>query len=179
MARFLALEWDSTQVRMAVAQARGDQVTIAHAFSVDLEPHESGETLAESNIALRISEALAERGIGKVETLVAVGRAGIELKHLSLPPAPEDELPEMVRFQASRQFHRLDDDWALDYIPIGSLSLAPADSSGMEVEVIAAAISPELVGQITQTCEAAHLNPRRLVLRPCASASLLRRHQFH
>ncbi|MCH8924123.1 MAG: hypothetical protein IIA67_13370 [Planctomycetes bacterium] len=41
--------------------------------------------------------------------------------------------------------------------------------------MLAAAISPELVEQIQETCKQAHLKPSRLVLRPFAAASLLRR----
>jgi hypothetical protein len=41
--------------------------------------------------------------------------------------------------------------------------------------VLAAAISPELVGEIEITCQAANLTPSRLILRPCAAASLLSR----
>ena len=80
--------------------------------------------------------------------------------------ATDDELPDMVRFQASRQFSTLGDDWPLDFVPVGST----AESGG---SVLAAAISPRLVAQIEQTCEAAGLNPSRFVLRPFAAASLL------
>jgi hypothetical protein len=41
---------------------------------------------------------------------------------------------------------------------------------------LAATISPELVDQIKTTCRSAELTPNRLVLRPFAAASLLRRH---
>ncbi|HEY2761787.1 MAG TPA: hypothetical protein VGI75_13620, partial [Pirellulales bacterium] len=119
-------------------------------------------------IGRRISESLAVRGIRRGKTLVAVGRANIELKNLTLPPAPPDELPELVRFQAEREFNTLTDDWPLDFVPL------PGET-GDALTVLAAAISPELVGEIQITCQAANLTPARLILRPCAAASLLSR----
>ena len=71
----------------------------------------------------------------------------------------------MVRFQAMREFNELEDDWLLDFIPIDTA----ADGART---VLAAAIDAELVGQIQKTCETAGLKPQRLMLRPCAAASL-------
>ncbi len=73
-----------------------------------------------------------------------------------------------MRFQAEREFNTLTDDWPLDFIPL------PGES-GEALTVLAAAISPELVGEIQITCHAANLTPARLILRPCAAASLLSR----
>ncbi len=166
MPRFLALEWDEHEARVAVAVTRGAEAVIEQAFAVELRPT-SGET-APQDIGGKIGAALSARHVGRVDSLVAVGRPSIELRNLTLPPAPDDELPDMVRFQALREFNALGEDWPLDYLPI----------SGSETEarnVLAAAISPELVEPIKATCQAAGLKPRRLVLRPCAAASLLRR----
>ncbi len=88
-----------------------------------------------------------------------MGRTNIELKNLTLPPSPPEELPELVRFQAEREFNTLTDDWPLDYIPI------PGESKDVQT-VLAAAISPELVSEIQITCETAGIVPNRLILRP-------------
>src|SRR5690606_18478386 len=79
---------------------------------------------------------------------------------------PIEELPELVRFQAEREFNALGEDWPLDFIPLPGAADEPQT-------VLAAAISPELVGEIEVTCEAAGLSPERLVLRPCSAAALL------
>jgi Tfp pilus assembly PilM family ATPase/Tfp pilus assembly protein PilN len=147
---------------------------IEHAFAVELAPRDPGQTFADVNVGARIAAALAARRIGKCETLVAVGRSSIELRRLSLPPAPPEDLPDMVRFQAMRDFTGVGEDWPLDYVP---LDAAPADSTEASgsIGVLAAVIAPKLVEQIRETCEAAGLTPERLVLRPFAAASLLRR----
>jgi Tfp pilus assembly PilM family ATPase len=166
MSRLLAIEWDGYEARVAVARKRGGDVVVDHAFCVALSPRDPGQTVAEVNVGERIAAALAARQIGRVETLVSVGRASIELRLLTLPPADDDELPDMVRFQAMRQFSTLGDDWPVDYVPVGSTT-----DGGHSV--LAAAISPKLVAQIQRTCHAADLTPKRLVLRPFAAASLL------
>jgi len=168
MPELLAIEWDDTQARLAVASQRGGRMVVEQAFAVDLlsGPAHDEQTLVD--VGARIATELSARGIGRVETLVAVGRSSIELRQLSLPPAPENELPGLVRFQAMREFNELTDEWLLDFVPIGGAAEGPQ-------EVLAAAIDSQLVGQIQQTCRAAGLKPRRLILRACAAASLLER----
>lgn len=166
MARILALEWDSRELRIATAQTRGNRAVLEDAFAVPL-PQGAGEADSQAQVVgAAIRAALAARGIGRTTTLVAVGRASIELKQLSLPPAPDEELPDMVRFQAMREFNSLGDDWPLDFLPFAADPNEPR-------QVLAAAISPELVGQIQSACLAANIRPARIVLRPCATASLL------
>ncbi len=172
MPQVLALEWDATEARLVVADSHGERVAIEQAFAVPLRPPQVGEDQEEEqevDVGGQIAAALAARGIGRLETLVAVGRASIELRQLSLPPAPDDELPELVRFQAMREFNEFDEDWLLDFVPLDE-----AEEEGPR-SVLAAAIGPELVDQIRRTCERAGLTPQRLILRPCAAASLLGR----
>lgn len=168
MAMFLALEWDGNEARVALARRRGSEAVIEDAFVIDLEPREAGETFVAPNIGARVAAALTARNVGRVETLIAVGRKDIELRLLNVPPVPPDELPEVVRFQALRQFTTLGEDWPLDYLPIVTNEAAPTS-------VLAAALAPEQVKQIRSTCEVGGLAPRRMVLRPMAAASLLSR----
>ncbi len=164
MTNYVALEWDSREARVVTASQRGREAVIEHAFRVELIPRESG---GDVDVGQRVGAALEARGIKRGETLIGVGRTSIELQHLSLPPAPDDELPEMVRFQARQQFNKLADDWPLDFLPLED------DGSGQRV--LAATVSPEIIEQIRATCEKAALAPNHLVLRPCAAASLLQR----
>jgi Tfp pilus assembly PilM family ATPase len=172
MARLLALEWDDREARAVVASARGESAVIEEAFAIALPPAgEQGggkQGTGDQDRGKVIGAALAARRIGRPQTLIAVGRANIELKQLSLPPSPDDELPDLVRFQAMRDFNALGEHWPLDFIPLSS----EADKPRL---VLAAAISPELVKQIQETAQLAGVTPERLALRPCAAASLLRR----
>ncbi len=170
MPRLLALEWNDSEARLVVASGKADRVVFEQAFSVSLRPASGEAAAAEVNVGQKIATAMAARGIGRLDTLVAVGRSSIELRQLSLPPAPDEELPDLVRFQAMREFNALDERWLLDFVPIDEEPDQPRT-------VLAAAIDPDLVSQLERTCQDAGLKPRRLVLRPCAAASLLCRAQ--
>jgi Tfp pilus assembly PilM family ATPase len=166
VARLLALEWDLKEARVAVARTRGSGIVVEQAFAVPL-PQKEGAAASEAEVGAAIGKVLSERGLSKMDALVAVGRASIELRFLTTPPAPEDELPELVRFQALRQFTTLGDEWPLDYVP-----LSPNADGGQNV--LAAAISPDLIGQIRKTAAAASVEVEQLLLRPFAAASLLK-----
>ena len=114
-----------------------------------------------------IAGALGERGRTRGGALGAVGRTSIELRCLTLPPVPPEELPDSVRLQAVRQFSTLGEDWPLDFVPLD------ANKDG-GTNVLAAAISPELVKQTQETCAAANLTFSRLVLRTFAAAALVK-----
>ena len=168
MQQLLALEWDSREVRVAVASGRGRQVVIEQAFSVLWNEDPSLPDPPEVRLGRRIAQELSQRGLGHPEVLVAVGRGSIELRQLQLPPAPDEDLPEMVRFQAAREFNELDEHWLLDFVPIDQASGGPRT-------VLATAIAPAMIGQIEAVCREAGLKMRRLLLRPCEAASLLGR----
>jgi Tfp pilus assembly PilM family ATPase len=162
MSRLIAFEWDSREARVVVGNARGAELSVEQAFSVPL-----GEEAAGDPAAL-IGQAVKERRIGKVPAMAALSRSQVELKPLTLPPAPDDELPEMVRLQAVREFTSLGEDWTLDYLPLGEEPLQPR-------EVLAAAVSPEMLARMSKVFEAAGVEPVRVALRPMAAASLFLR----
>src|SRR5688572_24572454 len=166
MQRLVAIEWDSNELRVALAHQKGKVAVADEAFGIPFIDKDNPVTAAE--IGSLLGKELQQRGVPKGEALVAVGRANLELRFLTTPPAPVEELPDLVRFQAMRGFTTLGDDWPLDYSPLGNT----ADGS---TNVLATTISPEIVNQIRAVCAAAGLTPTHLVLRPFAAASLLRK----
>jgi Tfp pilus assembly PilM family ATPase len=165
MPQLFALEWDPREIRLMVASGRGRQVVIEQAFSIPCETDPSAADTAEQ-IGRRIAAELDDRGLGRAEAIVAVGRNSIELRQLQLPPAPDEDLPDLVRFQATREFNELDDKWLLDFVPIDGSAETPRT-------VLATAIAPAVLGQIEAVCAHAGLKMRRLLLRPCEAALLL------
>jgi Tfp pilus assembly PilM family ATPase len=168
MSQVLALEWNQGEARVAVASTRGSQVVIEQAFAIPLRGQSGGDEGSASDVGGRIAAALAQRGLGRLDALVAIGRGSIELRQLQLPAAPSDELPDLVRFQAMREFNELDESWLLDFMPVDE----SADGSRT---VLATAIGPDLAAQMEGVCAQAGLKMRRLVLRSCAAASLVAR----
>jgi Tfp pilus assembly PilM family ATPase len=170
MPKYIALEWDEHEVRIATASEHGGSAVLERAFAVPLPAREEGKSHDAKTVSAAVRDALAGESLRKAETLAVVGRPSIELKELSLPPAPDDDLPDMVRFQAMRDFTQLSDEAPLDFIPL------PIEGEEHR-NVLAAAISTDLLREIQTTCTQAGLDLKRLVLRPCAAASLLCRHR--
>jgi Tfp pilus assembly PilM family ATPase len=166
MSQLLALEWNSHEIRVAVASARGSRIVVEHAFLIPWNEDGSEADQPEQRVGRRIAEELDARGIARPPALVAVGRGSIELRQLQLPPAPDEELPDMVHFQAAREFNELDENWLLDFVPIDQGADGPRT-------VLAMAIAPAVIRQIEGVCQQAGLKMQRLLLRPCAAASLL------
>jgi Tfp pilus assembly PilM family ATPase len=161
MPHYLAIAWESAECRAAVATLRGRQVVIEQAFSFPRTADDTPDALG-----ARLAKELDAHGCGRPEALVSVGRTRIELRQFSVPPAAADDLPDLVRFQAAREFNELDDRWLLDFLPIETEGEGPKP-------VLATAIAPTEIAAIQKVCECAGLTLRRILLRPCEAASLL------
>lgn len=168
MARILAVEWHETEAQVAVGRSRRGAMVIEDAFSVPLDLSDVESPWPSPAAAQRVGEqlaaALAQRGLRRLQAVAAVDRNMVELRELSVPPAPDEELPDLVRFQAMRDFSTLGDDWPLDF-------LALEQQPGEPRQVLAAAINPAVVAAVSRVCEAAELKLHRLCIRPCAAVS--------
>jgi Tfp pilus assembly PilM family ATPase len=151
----LAIDWDETELRLVAAQCSGSSVKVTDAAVIPVE---------NSNIVETLRAAIQRRGLENTETLVAIGRGKAELRELQLPPVPDEELPDMVRFQAIRSFASAGDSATVDYL------VTHRSESG--VELIAAAVGPASLTEIRETCEAAELLNKRISLRPLAASAL-------
>lgn len=171
MPRLLAIEWDAQEVRFVVARAsRGGHLTVDRAQAVPLPATPDGEKRTAADLGQAIRAALSDAKIRGSIALVGVNRSAVELRQLTLPPAPEEELPELVRHQAAREFTSIGDGASLDFVS------APHDSPAARV-VTAAALSDQQLVFARAVCEAAKIKPARLLLRPYAASSLLARHK--
>jgi len=89
---------------------------------------------------------------------------------MDFPPVPVDELPDIVRFQAIRQFASAGDLALVDYLPTpGSVS---SDGAGRAVSAIVSASGPTKLDPVRRVVTDAGLTVGRIVLRPVAAAAL-------
>jgi len=167
MARFLALEWEAREARVAVASSRGNDMVAEQAFSIALTGSSPDEIPSLRAVTEQLKAALVEKGLTGSDALAALPRSSIELRALSLPQAPPEEIPDMVRFQAMQAFTSIGEDWPVDYVEL--------DAHEDSINVLAAVVSPKVVDQTREVCAASELKPRCLVLRPFAAVSLLHR----
>lgn len=156
MVRKLAIDWDEVELRLVTANCSGSSVKVTDAAVI---PVEDGKNVIET-----LREAIEQRGLEHTETLIAIGRGKAELRELQLPPVPEEELPDMVRFQAIRNFASAGDSATVDYL------VTNREETGFGL--IAAAVGPESLNEVRETCAAADLSMKRVSLRPLSAAAL-------
>jgi Tfp pilus assembly PilM family ATPase len=168
MPRILAIDWDRLEARALLLQAGPTGTSVTRAWIVPLEPVDRAAP-AGSHLGRQLAAALAGEPLSKTTTIVGVGRDQVQMKLLALPPAPAEELPELVRFQAEREFTALGDDSALDFIPLAGDATTPH-------QVLAAALAGSSLGEVNSICEALDVELSRVTLRACGAASFVSRH---
>lgn len=167
MPRILAIDWDRLEARALLLSAGATGTSVTGAWTVSLASAD-GSVPPPREIGARLAAAAGGAASSSAATLVGVGREQVQMVLLSLPPAPLDELPEIVRFQAERSFTSLGDDAALDYIPLEGDTTTPH-------QVLAAALSGSGINEVRQLCEAVGVEPDRITLRATAAASYVSR----
>jgi hypothetical protein len=155
MVKKLAIDWDEHELRYVSAECSGRSVKVIEAKIIEINGRSPQDVL--------IAE-FSSAGLSEAETLIAIGRGKAELRELQLPPVPQEELPDMVRFQSLRSFANIGDSSVVDYL------ITKQRDSG--VEVIAAAVAPQNLDSIRQCVEKASLSLKRIALRPLAAAAL-------
>lgn len=167
MAQMLAIDWDETEVRFVLARSEGGRLRIS---SVGTSPIPAQEPPGVASVAQAIQAALGGRKLGRCSVLVGVGRADLEFLALTLPPAKEVELPDLVAHAILRQSPQLSDNATVDFLP---LSDSPA-----EPRLVSAAVCPAgRIEQIVACCQGAGLRVDRILVRPHALRALLPREE--
>jgi len=163
MIRRLALELTNVEARALVVAASESRVTVERSLVVPLADDGKADQAASEQ---KVVDALTAAGLARFETIAVVGRADVELRLLSMPPTPDEELPNLVRFQASQELPNLDAAAALDYLPLG-------EDPGEPRRVLAAVLKPGVKQRLERICQASKLTLVHVVLRSAASASLV------
>ena len=162
----IALNWDRKFIRIAVASAArsGSQLQFDRAMSFELDS--DAEELSPIVLGEKLKAILSSVGVTKGEATVIVSRGDIEMRQFDLPPVPDEELPDMVRFQARSQFTNLTDECLVDYVPL--------DKLGDKSTVLAASFSEENAAKIRATIDATGLRLKHIVVRHFAACELIR-----
>jgi len=160
MANLIAIDWDSHELRAAVGRTGSGGITITDTATVPLAGEE------QATITKTLGDLMTTMGVakGKYKLLVAIGRGKAELRQLSLPPVPPNELPALVRFQAMQNFSTGGDAVAVDYLPV-----EVADQS---TSVIAGGVPPATMKMIAAVADSVGAELKRVALRPVAAAAL-------
>ncbi len=162
MANLIAIEINDEDVLVVAARTSGKRLQFTKVFDVNTEPNDTDAVVAE-----KLKKSLGDHGVPRGETIVVLGRQRIEMRDISVPPAPENELPEMVRFQARNDFPSFNENWELDYVPFDCKPNQPQ-------RVLAGAVSPQIMEQTKQIVDDAGLKLSKMVLRPYSTCELFR-----
>lgn len=169
MPRILAIEWEGRQARYVAANVRGDQISLVAADTVTLPADTDLPRGPHPDLAAALSSAIAEAKVGSKRALVGISRAAVDLRQLSLPPATDDELPDLVRHQASRELSGMGESATLDFVPVNRDPQEPRT-------VLAASLGSDHLQQVNTFSSQVGVQPERMLLRSFASASLFARH---
>jgi len=167
MAKHIAIEWDSLEVRVLVASSRGGNVSIEHAASFPTPATDSAQELPAAIGQYIADNAKFLQVPANSDCLIALGRGQVEARSFDVPPVPTDELPVLIEMQAPQQFSQMSEDWTLDFYP------QRMDDNLQATSVLAAAVSPDTVADVIAICGPAALTPSRISLRPLLTAALL------
>ena len=160
MPKVAAIEFEENLVRVLVARTTGSAFKLSSAFEVELDANwEDGS----SDLGKNLAQALGGQ-VGRCDALVSFGRGQSELRVINVPVVPDDELPDIVRFQAQRQFTNVVENSPVDFLPLAE--------AGDEKKVLAATVSPDTIRRIVSGCQTAGLSVKEIKLRATCSTAL-------
>jgi Tfp pilus assembly PilM family ATPase len=167
MAQILAIDWDDSEVRYVRASTANRRLKIRTLEAVSIsEGQENGDS---PSVGAALQQALSKKKPSRATVLAAAGRADVEFLSMTLPPANDHELPEMVAHETLRLSPQLADDGVIDFVPL-------AENASEPRSVTAAVCPAEQIQRVTRNLETAGLTPTRLLVRPYALASFARMH---
>lgn len=171
MSDFIALEWENTQVcGVEASVSRGGKVRIDKCFALKWpegtnpaeQPQQSGRWL---------KEELARLGIVAKQAIISLPREEAVVRPLELPDVPDNELPDLVRFQAATKSTVPLDRLMLDFLPL------PKQPGVEGRNVLLATISRQLSDRIRTVTTAAELELKSIGIGAVAAAELIVREE--
>ena len=120
MAKFLAIDWDETECRYAVATLQNEKVVVR---DVGIVPVAAGDEEFGSPLdalAMAIHSFCKEEQIGSCPLLISLGRNDVEWLQQKLPPCKETEIPLLMRNQILREVSGSTEADPLDYLILES-----------------------------------------------------------
>ena len=120
MSRFLVIECDSSEIRIAIGSSGLTGVSIERVLSAPLQLADGDEPWGTDTTIASLKTLMQESGFKSGDAIACVSRNDIELRAITLPDVDSNELPDMVRFATPRYFANVTDSWPLDFIAMPS-----------------------------------------------------------
>ena len=107
MGKILAIDWDRHHLRYVLAMTGRRTVKVLAASALPMMMTQTEGDPEERPDPAGTLRAKLGRKLSRLPALIGVDRASIETMTLTLPPATDDELPELVFNQAMRDSPRI------------------------------------------------------------------------
>ena len=169
MPRLLAIDWDAREIGLALATVANDRVTLETVETISLARTSDDLPLTDEELGKQLQNVLARHKRSSATILVGVDRNAIELFELTVPPAGDAELPNLVANQVSMESPSLAEESVIDFIARRGAATEPR-------QVTAAALSRTEFERMNAICSIAGIRPDHLLMRHYATASLFFRH---
>ena len=118
MARFLAIDWDETECRYAVATLLNEKITVRDVGIVPIDNAEFDTPL--DALAMTVHSLCKEENIGSCPLLISLGRNEVEWLQQKLPPCKETEIPLLLKNQVLREISGSTEADPIDYLLLES-----------------------------------------------------------
>ncbi|MGL6196343.1 MAG: hypothetical protein ACRC2T_16115, partial [Thermoguttaceae bacterium] len=127
MPNLLTITWDENRLLLLVAKSQGKKVIFEDAASVSLRsPSDksgvfravsasSSKKLIPDSVSNFILDYTSKNKLAKSDVVFVLSRSDVEVRTMMFPNIPVDEIPEMIKFQASREFSHYDQNTPLDF----------------------------------------------------------------
>lgn len=166
MAEHIYLEWLQDRIEVLTLASETSK-TVKVSGEKELADH-ADNTVPTNAVGDTIRAWLDSLGVGKGNATVVLPREAVVLRKLQLPVSPEDDLPDLVRFQLQARASASIDSLSLDFVP---LPTAP-DAAGQDV--ISMTVDRDEVSRIVAILKHADLDVVRLTVSPLTVANLVR-----
>ncbi|MDR1485260.1 MAG: hypothetical protein LBT09_10610 [Planctomycetaceae bacterium] len=110
MSNWVTITWENDRLRLLSARVQGGSVVFEHAAQLTLQ-----KNVDDIPIKDQLLQFLQKHRIVKAETIVLLNRSDVEVRPMVFPPVPVEELCDLVRFQASKEFNAYDQSSPLDF----------------------------------------------------------------
>ena len=124
MAKFLAIDWDETECRYAIATLHNEKIIVRNVGIVPITLPIGGNA-SESplmTLARTIHSLSKEEKLGNCPLLLSLGRNDVEWIQQKLPPCKKSEIPLLLKNQVLREVPGSTESDPLDYLVLESSS---------------------------------------------------------
>ena len=172
MAKFLAIDWDETECRYAVATLQNDKVAVRDVGIVPVVPlDDNGFSSPLDALSMAIHALCKEEKVGSCPLLISLGRNDVEWLQQKLPPCKESEIPLLLKNQVLREVSGSTEADPIDYLIL--------ESSYEGHRVLTLTISQTFRRTLTRTFRALGHPPVRIGFRAGNVATLVLQNLEH